>query len=202
MFDQVLDNFKVKLNEQKNFLLNAYFEAVKVVEKLGLKNIYIWGVDYDLQGSICIGINSIDRLSKSDLNKIDVIELKYLDSYFTDEIFSTGDWIYQDLSNKNIEIYNLTKELVDILYESNREIWSFWHYVDDNLMSEEIFYSYGEKMKYIFQEFCFSVREEAIQKNELCREYMDNRLFFVIEHDDSLEEAIERNYIKTGRIVV
>lgn len=48
MFDQVLDNFKVKLNEQKNFLLNAYFEAVKVVEKLGLKNIYIWGVDYDL----------------------------------------------------------------------------------------------------------------------------------------------------------
>ena len=57
-------------------------------------------------------------------------------------------------------------------------------------------------MKYIFQEFCFSVREEAIQKNELCCEYMDNRLFFVIEHDDSLEEAIERNYIKTGRIVV
>ncbi len=43
MFDKVLNSFKVKLNDQKIFLLNAYFEAVKVVEKLGLKNIYIWG---------------------------------------------------------------------------------------------------------------------------------------------------------------
>ena len=64
-------------------------------QKNWVLKIFIYGGDYDLQGSICIGINSIDRLSKSDLNKIDVIELKYLDSYFTDEIFSTGDWIYQ-----------------------------------------------------------------------------------------------------------
>ncbi|MBH2029094.1 MAG: hypothetical protein I8H74_01220 [Moraxellaceae bacterium] len=202
MFDQVLDNFKVKLNEQREALLFAFCESAKWVDKMCIKDIYIWAVDYDFEGSICLGFNLMSQLSENNLKILKERKIKLVKFREpTSDIFYTGDWKYQDLSNKDIDIDNIVEKLRDVIRIDSDILYELWM-GEDTPENAELYYSYNEKMKYIFQEFCFSVREEAIQKNELCREYMDNRLFFVIEHEDSLEEAIDRNYIKTGRIVV
>lgn len=202
MFDQVLDNFKVKLNEQREALLFAFCESAKWVDKMCIKDIYIWAVDYDFEGSICLGFNLMSQLSENNLKILKERKIKLVKFREpTSDIFYTGDWKCQDLSNKDIDIDNIVEKLRDIIRIDSDILYELWM-GEDTPENAELYYSYNEKMKYIFQEFCFSVREEAIQKNELCREYMDNRLFFVIEHEDSLEEAIDRNYIKTGRIVV
>lgn len=202
MFDQVLDNFKVKLNEQREALLFAFCESAKWVDKMCIKDIYIWAVDYDFEGSICLGFNLMSQLSENNLKILKERKIKLVKFREpTSDIFYTGDWKCQDLSNKDIDIDNIVEKLRDIIRIDSDILYELWM-GEDTPENAELYYSYNEKMKYIFQEFCFAVREEAIQKNELCREYMDNRLFFVIEHEDSLEEAIDRNYIKTGRIVV